>query len=148
LKKLLLTVLFCFATSVVQAEDIMMVRTRAAFPEAMSALQNSIIEHQYTLSRVQRVDIGLSKAGYTTDRYRVVFYGKYDEVKAITERYPQMNAYLPLMFTIFAEGDETLVAAYNPEGFRDLLADRQSQVLVSRWKNDIRSILQDVAKAE
>ena len=44
--------------SAAQAEDIIMTRSVLPFPEAMLALQQSIGEHGYTLSRVQRIDIG------------------------------------------------------------------------------------------
>jgi len=53
---------------VANAEDIVMARSTLAFPEAMLALQESIREHGYTLSRVQRVDIGLTGMGYKTDK--------------------------------------------------------------------------------
>jgi hypothetical protein len=58
------------------AEEIVMTRSVLAFPEAMLALQESIRAHGYTVSRVQRIDIGLTGMGYKTDKYRIVFAGK------------------------------------------------------------------------
>ena len=69
------------------ADGLVMVRTALTFPEAMLALQESIREHGYTVSRVQRVDIGLTGMGYKTDKYRIVFAGKYDEIREICDRY-------------------------------------------------------------
>jgi len=128
--------------------DVLMIRSSLPFPEAMSNLQNSIIEHQYTLSRVQRVDIGLEKAGYKTDRYRVVFFGKQEELKLITDAYPQMGAYLPLKFAIFAEEDETMLVALNPLHFQQIVDTPEYNVLFKRWASDIKSIMRDVRVAE
>jgi hypothetical protein len=40
------------------ADDLIMRRIAMTFPEAMNALQTSIAEEGFTVSRVQRVDIG------------------------------------------------------------------------------------------
>jgi len=74
----LLVVLACLWLQgpLARAEDIVMARSALAFPEAMLALQEAIRSHGYTVSRVQRVDIGLTGMGYETDKYRIVFAGK------------------------------------------------------------------------
>jgi len=55
-------------------DDLLMVRSQQAFPEAMLTLQTSIIDHGYIVTRVQRVDIGLNSKGYKTDKYRRGFF--------------------------------------------------------------------------
>ena len=102
-----------------QADDLFMARTRLNFPEAMLKLQDSIREQGYTVSRVQRVDIGLTKSGYATDMYRVVFFGKADLIKRLSNDYPQLIPYLPFKIAIFAEGDETLIITANPRQLTD-----------------------------
>ena len=130
------------------AEDIIMVRSKQPFPETMTVLQNAIIDHHYTLSRVQRVDIGLTKAGFKTDKYRVLFFGKHEEFSLITEKYPDMLAYLPLKISIFAEGDNTLVVALNPMKYSSIVKDKELAKYFHRWESDIRSIFEDIRKAE
>ncbi len=102
-----------------QADDLLMARTRLSFPEAMLKLQDSIREQGYTVSRVQRVDIGLTKSGYATDKYRVVFFGKAELIKRLSDNYPQLIPYLPFKIAIFAEGEETLIIAVNPRQLTD-----------------------------
>ncbi len=102
-----------------RADNLLMARTSLSFPEAMLKLQDSIRNHGYTVSRVQRVDIGLTKSGYTTDKYRVVFFGKADLVKRLSDEYPQLIPYLPFKIAIFAEGEETLIVAANPRELTD-----------------------------
>ncbi len=102
-----------------RADNLLMARTSLNFPEAMLKLQDSIRSHGYTVSRVQRVDIGLTKSGYTTDKYRVVFFGKADLVRRLSDEYPQLIPYLPFKIAIFAEGEETLIVAANPRELTD-----------------------------
>ncbi len=131
-----------------QAEQLIMVRSTQSFPEAMSVLQSAITAHGYKVSRVQRVDVGLTGNGFKTDKYRIVFFGKPEEVRELTQRYPQLIPYLPWPVTIFAEGDDTLVVAADPTDLRALDTSPELHTVLQRWHNDIRSILEDVRNAE
>lgn len=133
-------------TNTFASDDLLMARSEMDFPEAMSVLQNSIIDHQYTLSRVQRVDIGLEKAGYQTDRYRIVFFGKQHEIKQMTDEHPQLSAYLPLKVVIFAEREDTLLVAYNPMHLRKIVDTPAYIIIYKRWLSDIKSIMNDLGK--
>ena len=128
------------------AQELMMVRSPRSFPEAMLTLQTAIGEYGYTLSRVQRVDIGLTGSGFTTDKYRVVFFGKLEEIRMLSERYPQLIPYLPLRMTIFAEEEETIVVMEDPARMANLVADPEVAFLFRRWHNDASSILDELRK--
>ena len=130
------------AAASVQAEQLIMVRSTQSFPEAMSVLQSAITAHGYKVSRVQRVDVGLTGNGFKTDKYRIVFFGKPEEVRNLTRRYPQLIPYLPWPITIFAEGEETLVVTANPADLRALDTTPELHAVLQRWHNDIRSIHQ------
>ncbi|HEY9199924.1 MAG TPA: DUF302 domain-containing protein [Gammaproteobacteria bacterium] len=141
----LLGVVCAFAA---QAEDMLMVRARAPFEESMSVLQQAIAAQGYTLSRVQRVDIGLTEFGYQTDKYRVVFFGKPDEIRSLSERYPELIPYLPLEIAIFAEADETLLVTANPLDLATAYADPELEKVFARWERDVRAIMETVRQAE
>jgi len=127
----------------IHAEELLMARTPATFPETMLKLQTVLKKHGYTLSRVQRVDIGLTAKGYKTDKYRVVFFGREDEVKLITKKYPELIPYLPYKIAIFAEKEETLMVASNPE---ILFSDAKGELknIIKRWHKDLTSIFHDM----
>lgn len=146
-RRLALLLLLCLP-ALVNAQSVMMARSKLAFPEAMSALQQSVTEHGYTISRVQRVDIGLTRSGYKTDLYRVVFFGKPDELRQLTKEYPEMIPYLPLKVVIFAEQGETLVAALNPLELAIMFPKTNLDALLHRWANDFQSIFADVRTAQ
>ena len=135
-------------TASVGAQDLYMVRSDMAFPEAMIALQTAIREQGYVLSRVQRVDIGLTAFGFKTDRYRVVFFGKPEEIEQLGASYRDLVPYLPLKIAIFSEGEETLLLA---SSFRHLRAFYPQETLGEQfdtWETDIQSILEQVRLSE
>lgn len=137
--------LVVLGTTSVAAQELMMVRSPHSFPEAMLTLQTAIGDHGYTLSRVQRVDIGLTGSGFTTDKYRIVFFGKREEISMLSARYPQLIPYLPLHMTIFAEEDETIVVMEDPQDMAQLVpADAETALLFRRWHNDALSIFDEL----
>ena len=125
------------------ATDMYMARSASSFPETMSKLQETIKANNYTVSRVQRVDIGLTAMGYKTDKYRVVFYGKAKENARLTKQYPFLIPYLPLKIAIFAEGDETLMVATNPMLLGSKAAPKLDPVL-KRWEKDLTKIINEM----
>lgn len=149
MKSLRLILIFAFAliAQPSTAEHLYMARVNMAFPEAMLKLQETIKEHGYTISRVQRVDIGLTKSGYKTDKYRVVFYGIPEENQKLLAQFPQLQAYFPLKIAIFAEERDTLISAYDPlylfgEG------DAALKKITLQWEQDLEAIFKTMREAE
>ena len=122
-----------------QAEQLIMARTKQNFPEAMLKLQETLADFHYKVSRVQRVDIGLTKSGYTTDKYRVVFYGKQKEIDLISEKYPDLIPYIPWKIAIFAEQEDTLLVTADPTWFSNKKYPGADKYL-EEWKKDIDKI--------
>lgn len=147
--RLLLSLLLVCGLSVgVAADELFMVRSSHAFPETMATLQEAITGHGYTVSRVQRVDIGLTDSGFKTDMYRLVFFAKPDELRDLSQRYPHLIPYLPWPITIFAEGEETLLVTANPAALHALAHNDELQRLFRRWSVEFRAILEEVRKRE
>lgn len=122
------------------AGELFMARSTQAFPEAMLSLQDSLQQHGYVISRVQRVDIGLTKFGYKTDKYRVVFFGKPKEVERLTERYPDLIPYLPLKIALFAERQDTVFVASNPHTLAGFFKHPELKATFDRWERDMQSV--------
>ena len=146
MKKYLLFLMFVFLFPLASqslADDLMMARTQMSFPEAMLKLQGSIRDHGYTVSRVQRVDIGLSKSGYSTDKYRIVFFGKAKMIRRLSNEYPQLIPYLPFKIAIFAEAEETLIVAANPHQLID--GDYpELKSMMKKIENDMQDIFRSM----
>lgn len=147
MKQLLLAIILMTAT-VAAAQDLFMARTQLSFPEAMALLQQTIKDSGYTVSRVQRVDIGLTKSGFQTDKYRVVFFGKLEEVREVMRQYPELIPYLPLKIAIFAENDETLLLASSFEHLRPYYKSPALRAHFDSWEEGIRQILNVMRDAQ
>lgn len=127
----------------VNAQELLMVRVRAAFPETMLKLQEVIKEHGYTLSRVQRVDVGLSRSGYKTDKYRVVFFGKEKQIRWIISHHPKLIPYIPIKVAIYAENEDTILVAPN----LDILInakDPRLKKMINGWENDLQKMFREL----
>lgn len=125
-------------------DRLLMMRSAQSFPETMLALQRTIGEYGYTISRVQRVDIGLTSSGFETDKYRIVFFGKPEEVRQLSKKHPQLIPYLPLKITLFAEHDETLLTTFDPSLLTGLVADETFRSQAMRWRSDIIAIFDEL----
>ena len=123
-----------------------MARTNQTFPEAMLKLQNTIHDFNYKISRIQRIDIGLTANGYQTDKYRIVFFGDKKEVADISENYPQLIPYIPWKIAIFAEQDDTLLVTADPMSFSDKRFPGADKYLL-KWKKDLNKIFDILRKS-
>ena len=144
----ILLLLLAVASTSATASDLIMARSLLKFPEAMLALQTSVREHGYSIARVQRVDIGLTGMGYKTDKYRVVFVGKIDEIRYLVNKYPVLIPYMPPKVSIFAEGDDTVLVTANPRAFAAMVDDPKDALIFYRWESDIYSVFDDFRNAE
>lgn len=129
------------------ADEMIMVRSDRDFDETMNALQDAIHHQGYKVSKVQRVDVGLEAKGYKTDKYRVVFYGKAEEIKSLAEHYPRLIPFLPLSIAIFSEGNQTLLATNRPRSFKTLFSETSLHSTFDLWDHDLINILDTVKKS-
>ena len=149
--KTLLQWLLCIAalglgTGPTLADEMLIARSGRDFEDTMTSLQGAIAARGYKVSRVQRVDIGLEAKGYQTDRYRVVFYGKADEVAQLAERHPELIPFLPLSVAIFAEGSQTLLATNRPGALKAFFTAPELAPTFDRWEKDLVSIFDEIRR--
>ena len=150
LRYILLTcaLLFSSMSHAIITGEMMMIRSPHSFPETMATLQESVKQQGYVVSRVHRVDIGLTSSGYKTDKYRIVFIGKPAEIEQLSENHPQLIPYLPLKIAIFAEDQETLLVTTNPRALADLFPQTELEDIFDQWKADMAQILKRVQFSE
>jgi uncharacterized protein (DUF302 family) len=129
------------------ADQMLIIRSGQDFEGAMLTLQNAISAQGYKVARVQRVDVGLEARGYKTDKYRVVFYGKPDELARLAGKHPQLVPFLPLNIAIFAEGDQTLLSTNRPSVLGEFFPAPELKPVFARWEKDLLEILEKVREA-
>ena len=147
LLRCLLGVLAVLLSSVATADGMMMGRVPLRAEIVLEYVKTSIEEHGYSIAHIQLCDGGMNDFGYKSDFYRVVFFGKIDEVRTISESHPELVSFLPLKMAVIAEKDETLITILNPEALAPFYDDEALQIQLGRWHSDLVSILEDVRRA-
>ena len=147
-RRILIAIMLLFVTGPVLAQTIIMARTSQPFDVVLEAAKKSLEGHGYTVSHEQRCDGGLKGLGYATDYYRVLFYGKPDEVRQLTRNYPELVPYLPLKLAVIAEEGDVLAVSFNPEEFKLFFPQEDLGIQFSRWKSDLESIMKQLRKLE
>ena len=127
------------------SEELLMARIARPFPEAMNNLQETIRAKGYVVSRVQRVDVGLTASGFQTAEYRIVFFGKQAEIRELSAAYPELIPYLPLTIVVLAEGDDTLVLTTDPLKLGEFFNKPELLARFGVWEKDVRAIFDAVA---
>jgi uncharacterized protein (DUF302 family) len=131
----------------VRADGLLMARSLQMFPEAMTSLQSAISARGYKITRLQEVNENLARRDYKSDMYRVVFFGKYEEIKALTADYPELIPFLPLSITIFAEGNQAILVSAHPRAFEKLFPDPRLKPVFERWEKDVSEMMDEVREA-
>lgn len=132
-----------FVTAPAVADNLLMTRMDKAFPEAMAILQTAISSRGYTITRLQQVNENLERRDFKSDMYRVVYFGKLEEVRQVTGARPELIPFLPLNITIFAEGEQTILVASHPQVLRQFFPDPALKPVFERWGRDVEAIMDE-----
>lgn len=136
-----LALLLCMPAA---ADDLLMARVNRMFPEAMTLLQSAISSRGYTVTRLQQVNENLQRREFQSDMYRVVYFGKLEEIRRATAKNPNLIPFLPLNITIFAEGDQSILVAGHPQMLQEFFPDPELKALFERWEKDMVEIMDEM----
>ncbi len=142
----IVALLLWFAIPAHAAQDLFITRSARPFPEAMAGAQQAISDAGYQVVRVQRVDVGLSSSGFKTAEYRLVFFGRAQEMRELPRLAPELMAYMPLKMVIFAEGETTVLVMQNPAMLSRMFPQPALQPYFQRWEKDVRTLLDRMAR--
>lgn len=144
MQRMLGVVLVLLLAAPAAADGLLMTRIDKAFPEAMALLQSAISSRGYTITRLQQVNENLQRREFKSDMYRVVYFGKLEEVRQVTATHPELIPFLPLNITIFAEGEQTILVASHPQTLQQLFPDPALKLVFDRWEKDIGAIMDEL----
>lgn len=130
------------------ADELLMARSEHLFPEAMALLQSAISVRGYKITRLQEVNENLARRKFKSDMYRVVYFGKYEEIKSMTAAQPELIPFLPLNITIFAEGDQAILVTSHPRTLQNIFPDPKLKPVFERWEKDMLAIMDEVREAK
>lgn len=128
------------------AQDV--VESKNEFSDTMIAVQEALIARGYTVSRIQPIDEGMAKAGYDIEKYRVVFFGKSDEVDMVLEHYPQFSLFLPLSLVIYEEEGKTKLVSMPFNLLENAAPTPEVAEVVAKWRSDIQAVIHAAAEEQ
>lgn len=137
-------VLALFLAAPAAADGLLMARVGKAFPETMTLLQSAISSRGYKITRLQQVNENLERREFKSDMYRVVYFGKLEEIKQVSAQQPELIPFLPLNITIFAEGEQTILVSSHPKTLRQFFPDPALKPVFDRWEKDIVAIMDEM----
>jgi uncharacterized protein (DUF302 family) len=117
------------------------VESQNDFPDTMTKVQQELANKGYTVTRIQALDQGLGKAGYTIDRYRIIFFGDPLDFDIVQQRYPQFTVLLPLSITVYEDEDKIYLQSMPFDMLKKASRDREYLAMVSRWQSDIDKVI-------
>jgi uncharacterized protein (DUF302 family) len=131
---------------VVQAEDdLLSVRVNQGFDQTMEQAQEVLNKHGFSVAHIQQCDGGLQHMGYETDQYKLIFFGKLDDVRELSKIHPELIPFFPFKLAVYAEGKDTLLSVINPSSLGLMLrADAGLQAKMQGWEQEFRAVLGEV----
>ncbi|MDJ0880488.1 MAG: DUF302 domain-containing protein [Gammaproteobacteria bacterium] len=126
------------------AENMIMLRVHHSFDDTMIMLKDKLDEYGYKVAHIQKCDGGLTDSGYQTDMYKSIFYGKFEEMRQLTNSHPEIIPYVPLKIAVMKEKDTVVLVALNPETLSEFFPDKTLVTQFGRWASDIRAIFEEV----
>lgn len=129
-----------------QANDkLLTARSPQAFDLALEQVQTVLKKHNFTVAHIQKCDGGLKDMGYTTDNYKIVFFGRLEEVRELSKTHPELVSLFPFKLAVYADGKDTRFSVLNPAELAPLLdTDKGLAEQLVAWERDFRAVLNDM----
>ncbi len=147
MRSILMVVLaWLLLTAGVTADDkLLTVRSTLEFDAALEQVQEVLKKHNFTVAHIQKCDGGLHDMGYETDNYKIVFFGRLEEVRELGKAHPELIPLFPFKLAVYAEGKDTLMSVVNPTELAPLLnADADLQARLVGWEKEFRAVLSEM----
>nr|CAA6829041.1 MAG: Unknown protein [uncultured Thiotrichaceae bacterium] len=138
--------LFLLGGTANAAEDnLLTVRNTKPFTQTLDMAAETLEKHGFTVAHVQKCDGGLHAMGYETDHYRVIFFGRLEEVRELSKTHPQLIPLFPFKLAVYAEDNDTVISVINPAGLETMLqADPVLKEKLRQWEQEFKDVLNEV----
>jgi len=115
------------------------------FPDTMMRVQQELTKRGYEITRIQTLDLGLEKAGYDINKYRILFFGNALDFDIIQKRYPEYTVFLPLSISVYEDDGEIYLQSMPFSMMKKATRDREYLAMVNRWQSDVDQAIHSAA---
>jgi uncharacterized protein (DUF302 family) len=110
---------------------------------ALDDLSTALLNHGYTLVKVQPVDQALVKRGFADPGIRLAFVGKEEQVRQALASDPALLNLLPLRLTLEDDQGRVRISSDDLAMWRENLPS--SVEVLQEWEDELAAILSDYA---
>jgi uncharacterized protein (DUF302 family) len=110
---------------------------------ALDDLSLALLDHGYTLVKVQPVDQALVKRGFADPGIRLVFVGKEEHVRQALAEDPALLNLLPLRLTLESDNGRVRISSDDLAIWRENRPS--SSPVLQQWEDELTAILSDYA---
>ncbi len=114
------------------------------YGNTMADVESSLEQNGFTVKFVQRVDVGLAKAGYHLDKYRIVFFMPNQGVASILSKRSDLADMFPLKVTVYREKGKVYVFGVQNASLLDASVPADIRARFQSWDKQIDGIVRDV----
>lgn len=145
--------IFCISllsciTEPVLAQGVFLTATKqSAYDTALDDLTIAITNHDYTLIKIQPVDLGLRKKGYESADYKVLFFGNSEQVRKVLTSNPEASVLLPLKIILYRKGNTVVASAPSLKMWKDVFG-KTLNGMINSWETDTQEILRAFEKQQ
>lgn len=114
------------------------------YANTMADVETSLEQNGFTVKFVQRVDVGLAKAGYHLDKYRIIFFMPDHGVASILSKRTDLADMFPLKVTVYREKGKVYVFGAQTASLLDASVPRDVRARFQSWDKQINGIVRNV----
>ncbi|MBL7002496.1 MAG: DUF302 domain-containing protein [Gammaproteobacteria bacterium] len=145
--KTLIFALIFFSSSVQAqgvADNLITLRINHSFDEAMIAVKSTLNDYGYKIAHIQKCDGGLTDMGYKTKNYKLIFFGKLDEIRTLSKTYPAIIPFVPLKLAVIQEEGSVILVALNPMSLSDFFSEKKLHTQFKLWEKDLKALFKEM----
>ena len=114
------------------------------YANAMSDVQMHLEDMGFKVEFVQRIDVGLAKAGYHSDKYRIVFFMPKHGVADVLSKRADLASMFPLKVTVYRDKGKVYVFGVKSASLLDASVPADVRAHFQTWDKKVDSIVKDV----
>ncbi len=145
-KILLLIVIFIIST-ISYSTQFIKTTINTNFINTWNTLYDEIEYNDYKIAYLQRCDVALKQRQYQTDKYRILFFGKYQDMRYLSKKYPQLVPFLPLKIVVMEDKQTSITKLVAPSVLKLLpVVELKDKKIIQKWHNDLLDIFAKVSQ--
>lgn len=114
------------------------------YDNAMSAVQMALEQNGFKVQFVQRVDVGLVKAGYHADKYRIVFFLPKQGMENVLSKRADLADLFPLKVTVYRDKGRVHVFSVQSARLLDASVPADVRARFQAWDRQVNGIVRNL----